>query len=66
MITGVNPGSKAAKAGLQEGDVIVEVNRREVASAKDFKKRVLKHKNGGDLKLLVKSANGSLKVVALS
>ncbi|MDJ0853764.1 MAG: DegQ family serine endoprotease [Desulfobacterales bacterium] len=66
VVTAVKPGSKAAKAGLQQGDVIVEVNRHEVDSAKDFKKRVLKHKQGGDLKLLVKRANGGLKVVALS
>ena len=66
VVTAVKPGSKAAKAGLQEGDVIVEVNRHEVDSAKDFKKRVLKHNKSGDLKLLVKQANGGLKVVVLS
>ncbi len=66
VVTAVKPGSKAANAGLQEGDVIVEVNRHEVDSAKDFKKRVLKYKQDGDLKLLVKQANGGLKVVALS
>jgi serine protease Do len=66
VVTAVKPGSKAAKAGLQEGDVIVEVNRHEIDSAKDFQKRVLKHKKSGDLKLLVKQANGGLRVVALS
>ena len=66
VVTAVKPGSKAAKAGLQEGDLIVEVNRHEIDSATDFKKRVLKLKNSGDLKLLVKRANGGLKVVALS
>jgi len=33
LITGVEPGSAAAKAGLQPGDVIVEVNRRRVTTA---------------------------------
>jgi serine protease Do len=59
VVTVVKPGSKAAKAGLREGDVIVEVNRHEIDSAKDFKKRVLKHKKSGDLKLLVKAAISS-------
>ena len=66
VVTSVKPGSKAAQAGLREGDVIVEVNRHEVDSAKDFKQRVLKHEKDGDLKLLVKRANGGLRVVVLS
>ena len=66
VVTAVKPGSKAAQAGLREGDVIVEVNRQAVDSAKDFKLRVLKHKQDGDLKLLVKRANGGLRVVVLS
>ena len=58
--------TEVAKAGLREGDLIVEVNRHEVDSAKDFKQRVMKHKKDGDLKLLVKRANGGLRVVVLS
>jgi serine protease Do len=34
VITGVDPGSASARAGLREGDVILEINRQPVASAK--------------------------------
>ena len=55
VVTGVAPGSKAAQAGLEEGDVIVEVNRHQVDSARDFKDRVQENKKGDRLNLLVKS-----------
>jgi serine protease Do len=34
VITGVDPASAAARAGLREGDVILEINRQPVTSAK--------------------------------
>ena len=65
VVTGIEPGSKAAQAGLEAGDVIVEVNRHEVASARDFKDRVKNNKMGDRLNLLVKSDKGGLKVIQL-
>jgi serine protease Do len=65
VVTGVTPGSKAAQAGLEEGDVIVEVNRHQVDSARDFKDRVQENKKGDRLNLLVKSDKGGVKVVQL-
>ena len=35
IITGVEPGSAAAEAGLKPGDVITEINRRPVRNAED-------------------------------
>jgi serine protease Do len=36
VVTKVQPGSPAAEAGLQPGDIIKEANREEVASVQDF------------------------------
>ncbi len=36
VVTGVRPGGPAAKAGIRQGDQIVEVNRRAVAAIDDF------------------------------
>jgi serine protease Do len=41
VITGVESGSPAEEIGFQEGDVILEINRRKVESLRDFE-RVMK------------------------
>ncbi len=38
VMSGVSPGSPAEGAGLQPGDVIVEINRQRVVSLTDFKR----------------------------
>ena len=38
LVTAVNPNSKAAEAGLQRGDVIIEINRQSVSDAETFAK----------------------------
>jgi serine protease Do len=38
----VNPDSRAADAGLQEGDVILEVNRQPVQSVEELRAAVRK------------------------
>jgi serine protease Do len=45
VITDVSPDSRAADAGLQEGDVIVEVNRQAVQSADELRAAVRKTTN---------------------
>ena len=42
VITQVNPDSRAAEAGLEEGDVILEVNRQAVQSAEELRAAVRK------------------------
>jgi serine protease Do len=45
VITEVNPDSRAADAGLQEGDVILEVNRQTVQSVDELRAAVRKTTN---------------------
>jgi serine protease Do len=58
----VQPGSPADQAGIQQGDIIIEVNRQTVESVKEVKEEVAKA--GTDsLVLLVKGEQGSRYVV---
>jgi len=67
VITQVNPDSRAADAGLQEGDVIVEVNRQPVASVDALRSAVrattdrpvllLVERDGRNLFVTVRPAN---------
>ncbi|HEX9200219.1 MAG TPA: PDZ domain-containing protein, partial [Acidobacteriaceae bacterium] len=60
----VRPGSPADDAGLQPGDVVVEVNRKPVASAEQFASAVHATPAGKDILLLVWSkGNNSYRVV---
>jgi serine protease Do len=63
-IAEVRPGSPAEDAGLQPGDVVVEVNRKPVASAEQFASAVHASPAGKDLLLLVWSkGNDSYRVL---
>jgi len=57
VITAVSPDSRAADAGLREGDVIIEVNRVRVKDMDDFRS-VVKRVKGNKVLLLV-YRNGS-------
>ncbi len=58
LIGSVRPGSPAEDAGLQQGDVVVEVNRQPAGSAAQFSQTVHADASGKDLLLLVWSKGG--------
>ncbi len=66
LVRGVEDGSPAATAGIQPGDVIKEIDRRQVKSADELKRAIearrpgapvlfLVHRDGGDLYVAVGS-----------
>jgi serine protease Do len=59
VIEQVQPGSSADNAGLQQGDIILEVNRHKVQSASDVKEALSKVAKGADALLLVWSNGGN-------
>ena len=59
VIEQVQPGSSADNAGLQRGDVIVQVNRHDVQSASDVKQALASVPKGTDALLLVWSNGGN-------
>ena len=66
IVINVDPKGKAQAAGIQQGDLIIEVNRENVVSMKDFKNLIDQHKKGDGVDLLVKRMNSGLMVIRLA
>jgi len=62
VVTEVSPGSAAARAGLQRGDVIQEVNRKPVKNVAEFEAAVSNSKDGT---LLLVNRDGHTTFVAI-
>jgi serine protease Do len=62
VIIDVDPGSAAARAGLQQGDLILEVKRKPVNSVAELNSAVASSRNAGSVLLLVKRTNASMFV----
>jgi len=60
VVTRVEPGSAAAEAGIQTGDVIQEVNRKPVKNAEDFVQKVEKAKEKDSVLLLIQRGQNNL------
>jgi serine protease Do len=63
VVTGVEAGSAAAQAGLQEGDLIAEVNHRKVEKIAELQSALTEAKGAGNVLFLVKRKSMSLFVV---
>jgi serine protease Do len=63
VVTEVDPSSQAAANGLQEGDVIQEVNRQPVTNVQDFR-RAMRQGNKGDELLLVNRGGNRIFLAA--
>jgi serine protease Do len=64
LVQNVRPGSPAEDAGIQPGDIILEVNRKPATSASQFANEVRQDESGQDLLMLVWSkGNASYRTV---
>jgi serine protease Do len=59
VIEQVQPGSSADNAGLQQGDIILEVNRHKVQNANDVQQALSNVSKGQDALLLIWSNGGN-------
>ena len=65
VVVGVQPGSRAADAGVQQGDVILEVNRQPVSSVPDLMAKINGSQAKDQLLLLVQRQSGKLFIPLL-
>jgi serine protease Do len=60
VITAVEPGSPGGEAGLQKGDIILEINRVPVRNLADYSKAVANIKTGKSTLFFVQRAEGTM------
>ncbi len=60
VVTGVEPGSPAADAGIRTGDVIREVNRKPVKDVKDFIQKIEKARDQDNVLLFLQRGENNL------
>jgi Do/DeqQ family serine protease len=63
VITDIDPDSKASAAGLQQGDIVVQVDRKPVATVSEFNAAVRAGASHDSTLLLVRSQQGTHFVV---
>ena len=51
LVTGIQPGSAAAAAGLKEGDIIQSINGVRIFSSAEFSERIARQRPGDTIKL---------------
>jgi len=61
-VVGVEPGSAADEAGIRQGDVIIEVNKKPVSTIDDVKERISQSTNKDRLLLLVQRQDGKMYI----
>jgi len=66
VVIQIEPGSNGEIAGIQQGDVIKEINRRPVSTPKEVTKQMEKVKSGDTVQMLLKRANAGLLVVEVT
>jgi len=62
LVVGVEPGSKADEAGVRQGDLVKEVNRKPVTTVSELRAEVEKDDN---VQLLVKRPNAGFVVIKI-
>jgi len=65
IITNVQKGSPASKAGLRKGDLIEEIQHKPVTSIDELYQAILKIKNEEDILMFIKRSGKSSKFIVL-
>ena len=62
MVTAVENGSIASEAGIQQGDIILEVDKKDVTNVEDYNAALDGVKGGGTALFLVQRGNNTIYV----
>ena len=63
VVIQVDPEGKAADAGIQEGDLVIEINRRPVKSVADYNQLIAKIDKGDAVSMLLRRGPGGMLAV---
>jgi serine protease Do len=66
LVERVEPGGKAAEAGVQSGDVIKEINHQAIKSVQDYTSMTSKLKKGDVVQMFIWRVNAGFVVVKLT
>ena len=66
LVERVEPGGKAAEAGVQVGDVIKEVNHHVIKSVQDYSSQISKLKKNDVIQMFIWRINAGFVVVKLT
>ena len=66
LVERIEPGSKAAEAGVQAGDVIKEINHQAIKSVKDYSSQISKLKKNDAVQMFIWRMNAGFVVVKLT
>ncbi|MEM7007518.1 MAG: DegQ family serine endoprotease [Thermodesulfobacteriota bacterium] len=62
VITNVSPGSVSAEAGLTSGDVIMEINKKQISNLDDYRKQMDTAQDSENLLFLVKRGSNTIYI----
>jgi len=65
IITQISPDSKAMQAGLQVGDVIKEINHREIKTQKDYEDALTAAESSKEISMFVRRQNAGFIVIKI-
>ncbi|HSQ14072.1 MAG TPA: M20/M25/M40 family metallo-hydrolase, partial [Candidatus Deferrimicrobium sp.] len=65
VLTGVTEGSPAARAGLRQGDVIIELAQKKIMNIEDLTDALGSHKPGDEIAIVVRRAGQPMTVKAI-
>jgi serine protease Do len=63
IVVGTDPESEAAKAGLQVGDLIKEINHQKINSVKDYRRVIAKIETGETVSLFIRRMKAGFQVI---